>query len=80
VLIDLIEVYSKTDDKSSVGIVVLNIENRMENHQIVNVLQNLATIVVQNSIQEGFGLTLTEAMYKAKPCVCSSAHGLSLQI
>jgi len=80
VLNDLIQEYVKSNEKSSIGIVVLSIENRVENHLVVNVLQNMAAIVVQNSIQEGFGLTLTEALFKAKPCVCSKAHGLSLQV
>jgi len=38
VLNDLIQEYLKTNDKQSVGIVVLNIENRVENHLVVNVL------------------------------------------
>lgn len=42
--------------------------------------QNAADIVIQNSTKEGFGLTLTEAMWKAKPVIGGSAHGIKKQI
>lgn len=42
--------------------------------------QNAADIIIQNSIKEGFGLTLTEAMWKGKPVVGGPADGLRLQI
>ena len=42
--------------------------------------QNAADIVVQNSIKEGFGLTVTEAMWKEKPVVGGPASGVRLQI
>jgi trehalose synthase len=80
VLNELIELYQTAEHKDSIAILVLNIENRHENHLLVNALQSLATIVVQNSIQEGFGLTLTEALFKGKPCIASKAHGLTLQV
>ncbi|MGY1940733.1 glycosyltransferase [Nocardia gipuzkoensis] len=41
----------------------------------VNALQRRADIVVQKSIEEGFGLAVTEAMYKAKPIVASRIGG-----
>jgi trehalose synthase len=51
-----------------------------ENGAIVNALQRHATIVVQKSLQEGFGLTVTEAMWKAKPVVASAVGGIQDQI
>lgn len=42
--------------------------------------QNGADVVVQNSIKEGFGLTVTEAMWKGQPVVGGSALGLRRQI
>jgi trehalose synthase len=47
---------------------------------MVNVIQRCSTVVVQNSLQEGFGLTATEAMWKKVPMLGSSACGLRLQI
>ena len=43
-------------------------------------MQNGADIIVQNSIKEGFGLTVTEAMWKEKPVIGGSASGIKKQI
>jgi len=43
-------------------------------------IQRCATVVVQNSLKEGFGLTATDAMWKRVPVLGSSACGLRLQI
>jgi len=51
-----------------------------ENAAIVNALQRHATIVVQKSLKEGFGLTVTEAMWKARPMVGSAVGGIPDQI
>ena len=50
VLNELIQIYTEVEDKSSIAIIVLNIENREENHQTINAMQQMATIVVLNSI------------------------------
>jgi trehalose synthase len=46
----------------------------------VNALQRAATIVVQKSLAEGFGLVVTEAMWKAKPVVGGAVGGIRRQI
>lgn len=46
----------------------------------INALQRAATVIVQKSIREGFGLTVTEALWKAKPVVASAVGGIPLQI
>jgi trehalose synthase len=51
-----------------------------ENAAIVNALQRQATVVVQKSIQEGFGLTVAEAMWKSRPVVASAVGGIHDQI
>ena len=51
-----------------------------ENAAIVNALQRHATIVVQKSIMEGFGLTVAEAMWKSRPVVASAVGGIQDQI
>jgi trehalose synthase len=51
-----------------------------ENAAIVNALQRHARVVVQKSLQEGFGLTVTEAMWKARPVVASAVGGIQDQI
>lgn len=51
-----------------------------ENAAIVNALQRHAAVVVQKSLHEGFGLTVTEAMWKARPLVASAVGGVQDQI
>ncbi|MDD4900055.1 MAG: glycosyltransferase [Candidatus Omnitrophica bacterium] len=46
----------------------------------VNALQRASDVIVQKSIREGFGLTVAEALWKAKPVVASSVGGIPLQI
>jgi trehalose synthase len=51
-----------------------------ENAAIVNALQRHASIIVQKSLHEGFGLTVTEAMWKARPVIASAVGGIQDQI
>ena len=51
-----------------------------ENAYLVNALQRHATVVVQKSLIEGFGLTVTEPMWKAKPVIASRIGGIQDQI
>jgi trehalose synthase len=51
-----------------------------ENAAIVNALQRHATVVVQKSLEEGFGLTVAEAMWKARPVVASAVGGIQDQV
>jgi trehalose synthase len=51
-----------------------------ENAIIVNALQRHARVVVQKSLAEGFGLTVAEAMWKARPVVASRIGGIQDQI
>jgi trehalose synthase len=51
-----------------------------ENAIIVNALQRRADVVVQKSLAEGFGLTVTEAMWKERPLVAAHVGGIQDQI
>jgi trehalose synthase len=46
----------------------------------INALQRAATIVIQKSLREGFGLTVTEALWKKKPVVASAVGGIPTQV
>jgi trehalose synthase len=46
----------------------------------INALQRMATIVLQKSLKEGFGLTVAEAMWKGKPVIGGAVGGIPLQI
>jgi trehalose synthase len=49
-------------------------------HETINALQRAADIVLQKSTKEGFGLTVTEAMWKAKPVIGGDTGGIRLQV
>jgi trehalose synthase len=66
--------------QADVALLALPMASRKENALMVNVLQRSASLVVQNSLREGFGLTATEAMWKRTPVLGTSACGLRLQI
>jgi len=46
----------------------------------INALQRAATVVLQKSLKEGFGLTVSEAMWKGKPVIGGAIGGIPLQI
>jgi trehalose synthase len=46
----------------------------------VNALQRASTVLIQKSLKEGFGLTVSEALWKAKPVVASNVGGIPLQV
>jgi len=66
--------------RKHVHLACLPMADRQENAAIVNALQRHATIVVQKSLNEGFGLTVTEAMWKSRPIVASAVGGIQDQI
>lgn len=66
--------------QNSIYILSLPMNNRDENALIVNALQRLSSIIVQNSLREGFGLTVTEAMFKGTPIIASSVGGIKTQV
>lgn len=46
----------------------------------VNALQRASTVIIQKSLKEGFGLTVSEALWKGKPVVASNVGGIPLQV
>jgi len=51
-----------------------------ENSILVNALQRTSAVIIQKSTREGFGLTVTEALWKGTPVVTSNLGGIPLQI
>jgi trehalose synthase len=49
-------------------------------HRAINGLQRASDFVLQKSVKEGFGLTVTEAMWKGKPVIGGNAGGIRLQV
>ena len=63
-----------------VHLLCLPMDDVDENAHLVNALQRRASVVVQKSLVEGFGLTVTEAMWKGRPVVASAIGGIQDQI
>jgi trehalose synthase len=52
----------------------------VENNILVNALQRKSDVIIQKSLREGFGLTVTEGLWKERPVVASNVGGIPLQI
>jgi trehalose synthase len=66
--------------RDRVHLACLPMDDTEENAAIVNALQRRADVVVQKSLAEGFGLTVAEAMWKARPVVASRIGGIQDQV
>jgi trehalose synthase len=66
--------------RNRVHLASIPMDDADENAIIVNALQRHARVVVQKSLMEGFGLTVTEAMWKGRPVVASKVGGIQDQI
>ena len=74
------EVYSKTKNDDDIHVLNLPMTNRLENWVEVNALQRAASVIMQPSTKEGFGLVITEALWKSKPVIAAEVGGIPLQI
>lgn len=66
--------------RGRVHLIALSAQDRDLNALRVNALQRRADVIVQRSVEEGFGLTVTEVMFKAKPVVATRTGGIPRQI
>jgi trehalose synthase len=82
VLEEAIELRESLGDEArrNVHLVCLPMDDAEENAVIVNALQRNASVVVQKSIAEGFGLTVAEAMWKGRPIVATAVGGIQDQV
>src|SRR3989338_8194680 len=81
-----------TDDPESIEVLAKTRERAANNPDIhvlaipsgsdieINALQRASAVVIQKSLKEGFGLTVTEALWKGKPVVASAVGGITLQV
>jgi trehalose synthase len=69
-----------TSIRRQVRLVGLPMDDIDENAAMVNSLQRHATVIVQKSLEEGFGLTVAEGMWKARAVVASNVGGIAEQI
>jgi trehalose synthase len=68
------------EERRRVQVATLPMDDLEENAAMVNALQRHASIIVQKSLREGFGLTVTEAMWKARPLIASAVGGIRDQV
>ena len=68
------------EEQRKIHLACLPMDDAEENAAIVNALQRRADVVVQKSLAEGFGLTVSEAMWKARPVVATRIGGIQDQI
>jgi trehalose synthase len=68
------------EDRRRVHLASMPMEDADENAIMINALQRHARVIVQKSLAEGFGLTVAEAMWKARPVVASRVGGIQEQI
>jgi len=66
--------------RKRVHLLLVPMADATENALVISALQRSAAVVLQKSIAEGFGLTVTEAMWKARPIVASAVGGIVDQI
>ncbi len=66
--------------RNVIRLVCLPMGDPVANALMVNAIQRHASVVVQKSLEEGFGLTVTEAMWKSRPIVASRVGGITGQV
>jgi trehalose synthase len=66
--------------RARVHLVSIQADDPEESAAVINALQRRATVVVQKSRGEGFGMTVLEAMWKRRPVVCTRVGGLQEQV
>lgn len=72
--------YEETKDDKDIHLLNLRMTDRIENWREVNALQRAADIIMQPSTREGFGLVITEALWKAKPVIAANVGAIPFQI
>lgn len=70
------EVLTTAGDDPDIHVLLLPADD----HRGINALQRAAWIVMQKSIREGFGLTVTEAMWKERPVIGGDTGGIRIQV
>jgi trehalose synthase len=66
--------------RARILLVTLPLDDSDENAAMVNALQRHASVIAQKSVAEGFGLTVSEAMWKGRPVIGSAVGGIIDQI
>jgi trehalose synthase len=76
----LARIYEETKADEDIHVFNLSLANRLENWMEVNALQRAANVIMQPSTREGFGLVITEALWKGKPVITADVGAIPLQV
>jgi len=76
----LARICEDTKDDEDIHVLNLSLDDRLENWVEVNALQRAARVIMQPSTREGFGLVITEALWKGKPVIAADVGAIPLQI
>ncbi|MFO7914287.1 MAG: glycosyltransferase [Candidatus Krumholzibacteriales bacterium] len=72
----IMEVKEAAGDDENIHVLLLP----SDAHKVINALQRSSDIILQKSIREGFGLTVTEGMWKGKPVIGGDTGGIRIQV
>ena len=78
------EIYERAKRKAKglieKGDIIFITDPASSNFIFVNALQRVSSVIIQKSLKEGFGLTVTEALWKGTPVVASNVGGIPFQV
>lgn len=74
------DVRERAGGHADIHVLELSLDDRTTNWREVNALQRAATIIMQPSTREGFGLVITEALWKGKPVIAADVGAIPLQV
>lgn len=74
------KILAETKGDENIHVLNLPMNDRIVNWKEINALQSAATVIMQPSTREGFGLVITEALWKGKPVIASNVGGIPLQL
>ncbi|HEY41146.1 MAG TPA: glycosyltransferase [Dehalococcoidia bacterium] len=74
------DIYEATKKDEDIHVLNLSQADRLENFREVNAIQRAARVIMQPSTKEGFGLVITEGLWKSKPVIGADVGAIPLQI
>jgi len=80
ILAETKETAKKSKHSKDIKIIVAGKSRLPDNDVLVNAVQTASDVVIQKSLKEGFGLTISEALYKETAVVASNVGGIPLQV
>ncbi len=74
------KILNSTSDDEDIHVLNLPLDDRLTNWREINALQRAASVIMSPSTREGFGLVITEGLWKGKPVIGADVGAIPLQI